>query len=70
MGHYPPGNFKTLHSNFDIYRNCQRIKMKFYILNIFKKFFLNLYQKFCCLIFKYLNAKVAERLNKHDDVIE
>ena len=29
-----------------------------------------MYQKFCCLIFKYLNAKVAERLNKHDDVIE
>jgi len=28
----PPENLKTLHSNFDICRNFQRIKMKFYIL--------------------------------------
>jgi len=27
-----PENFKTLHSNFDICRNFQKIKMKFYIL--------------------------------------
>jgi len=27
-----PENFKTLHSNFDICRNFQRIKMKFYTL--------------------------------------
>ena len=37
-GHLPPPEiFKTLHSNFDICRNFQRIKMKFYILIIFKK---------------------------------
>jgi len=35
-GHLPPEIFKTLHSNFDI-RNVQRIKMKLYILIIFKK---------------------------------
>jgi len=34
-------NFKTLHGNFDICRNFQRIKMKFYILTIFKKSYLN-----------------------------
>jgi len=32
-----PENFKTLYSNFDICRNFQRIKMKCYILIIFKK---------------------------------
>ena len=32
-----PEIFKTLHSNFDICRNFQRIKMKFYILIILKK---------------------------------
>jgi len=32
-----PEIFKTLHSNFDICRNFQRIKMKFYILINFKK---------------------------------
>jgi len=31
-GFPPPENLKTLHSNFDICRNFQRIKMKFYIL--------------------------------------
>ena len=31
-----PKIFKTFHSNFDICRNFQRIKMKFYILIIFK----------------------------------
>jgi len=37
-GHLPPPEiFKTLHSNFDICRNFQRIKMKFYILIIFMK---------------------------------
>jgi len=34
-----PEIFKTLHSNFDICRNFQRIKMKFYILIIFMKFY-------------------------------
>jgi len=32
-----PEIFKTLHRNFDICRNFQRIKMKFYIPIIFKK---------------------------------
>jgi len=36
LGHLPPPEiFKTLHSNFDICRNFERIKMKFYILIIF-----------------------------------
>jgi len=35
----PTEIFKTLHSNFDICRNFQRIKMKSYILIIFKKFY-------------------------------
>jgi len=33
----PPEIFKTLQSNFDIWRNFQRLKMEFYILIIFKK---------------------------------
>jgi len=37
----PPEIFKTLHSNFEICRNFQRIKMKFYILIIFKKSYRN-----------------------------
>jgi len=37
----PLGIFKTLHSNFDICRNFQRIKMKFYILIILKKSYWN-----------------------------
>jgi len=32
----PPEIFKTLHSNFDICRSFQRIKMKFYILMILR----------------------------------
>jgi len=36
-GGIPPENFGTLHSNFNIYRNFQRMKMKFYILIMFKK---------------------------------
>ena len=35
----PPEIFKTLHSNFDICRNFQIIKLKFCILIIFKKSF-------------------------------
>ena len=45
----PPNIFKTLHSNFDIYRNFQRIKMKFYILIIFKKSYWN-FSLSCSLI--------------------
>jgi len=41
LEHMPPEIFKTLHSNFDICRNLQRIKMKFYILIIFKKSYWN-----------------------------
>jgi len=33
--------FKTLHSNFDICRNCHIIKLKFCILINFKKSYLN-----------------------------
>ena len=38
LGHFPPPEiFKTLHSNFGICRNFQRIKMKFCIQIIFQK---------------------------------
>ena len=37
----PPEIFKILHGNFDICRNFQRIKKKFYILSIFKKSYCN-----------------------------
>ena len=37
LGLCPPENFKTLHCNFDTFRNLQRIMMKFCILIIFKK---------------------------------
>jgi len=45
----PPEIFKTLHSNFDICRNFQRMKMKFYILIIFKKSYCN-FSLSCSLI--------------------
>jgi len=38
---FPPENLYILHGNFNICRNFQRIKMKFYILIIFKKSYLN-----------------------------
>ena len=41
LGHLPPEIFKTFHGNFDICSNFQIIKMKFYILVIFKKFHWN-----------------------------
>jgi len=44
-GKCTPENFKTLHSNFDICRNFQTIKMKFYILIILR----NLIWIFLCL---------------------
>ena len=37
----PPEIFKILHGNFDICRNFQRIKQKFFILIIFKKSYWN-----------------------------
>jgi len=37
----PPEIFKTLHSNFDICRNFQIIKLKYCILIIFKKSYSN-----------------------------
>jgi len=45
----PPEIFKTLHSNFDICKNFQKIKMKFDILIIFKKFYWN-FSLSCSLI--------------------
>ena len=42
--------FKTLHSNFDICRNFQRIKMKFYILIILKKSYWNFSLSFSLII--------------------
>ena len=39
-GIFPPLNFKTLHSNFDICRNFKRVKMNFYIVNVFQKSFI------------------------------
>jgi len=44
--------FKTLHSNFDICRNFEKIKMKFYILIIFKKSYWN-FSLPCSLIISY-----------------
>jgi len=37
LGHWSPEIFKTLHSNFTICRNFQKIKIKLHILIIFKK---------------------------------
>jgi len=48
-GKFPPEIFKTLHRNFDIYRNFRRIKMKFYILINFKKSYWN-FSLSCSLI--------------------
>jgi len=46
-GHLPPPElFKTLHSNFDICRNFQIIKLKYCILILFKK---SLIRIFLCL---------------------
>ena len=45
----PPEIFKTLHSNFDICRNFERIKMKFYIPIIFQKSYWN-FSLSCSLI--------------------
>jgi len=53
LGNLPPSQiFKTLHSNFDICRNFQRKKMKFYILIIFKKLYWNF--SFVLLVNYYL----------------
>jgi len=56
----PPEIFKTFHSNFDIYRNFQRIKMKFYILTIFKKFYWN-FSFFFVLLVNYLLTRFILR---------
>jgi len=48
LGHLPHPKFSK-HCNFDIYRNFQRIKMKFSILIIFKKSYLN-FSLSCSLI--------------------
>jgi len=49
LEHFPPENFKTFHKNFDICRNFQRIKMKFYIL----------ITKICILILKIFRNAVC-----------
>jgi len=50
----PPEIFKTLHRNFKICRNFQRIKMKFYVLVIFKKSYWN----FFVMIVNYLYTRI------------
>jgi len=35
LGHFPPEIFKTVHRNFDICRNFQRIKIQFLYCNYF-----------------------------------
>ena len=52
LGICTPEIFKTLHSNFVICRNFQRIKMKVYILIIFKKSYLNF--SLSCSLFIFL----------------
>jgi len=46
-----PQNFKTLHSNFDICRNFQRIKMKFLVFYSFRK---GLFEFFFVRLVNYL----------------
>jgi len=59
MGHLPhTENFKSLHSNFDIYRNVQRFKMKFYFLIIFEK---TLFEFFFVLLVNYLLTRFILR---------
>jgi len=50
VGIIHPENFKTLHSNFDICRNFQRINMKCYIL-IMKILYSNSENWVCTLLF-------------------
>jgi len=58
----PAKIFKALHSNFDIYKNFQRMKMKFYILIIFKKLYWNFSLR-CSLIIIYLQDLSWDRLS-------
>ena len=56
-----PEIFKTLHSNFDICRNILRIKMKFYILMIFKKSCWNF--SLSCSLIIFLQDLSCDRLS-------
>ena len=58
---FPPEIFKALHSNFDICRNFQRIKMKFYILIIVKKFYWNF--SLSCSLIIFLQDLACDRLS-------
>jgi len=58
----PPGIFKTLHSDFDICRNFQRLKMKFCILTILKKPYCN-FSLSCSLIIISLQDLSWDRLS-------
>ena len=58
----PPEIFKTLHSIFVICRNFQRIKMKVYILLIFKKSYFN-FSLSCSLIIISLEDISWDRLS-------
>ena len=60
-GIFPPEIFKALHSNFDICRNFQRIKMKFYILIIVKKFYWNF--SLSCSLIIFLQDLACDRLS-------
>jgi len=57
-----PEIFKTLHRNFDICRNFQRIKMKFHILIIFKNSYWN-FSLSCSLIIISLQDLSWDRLS-------
>ena len=59
----PPENFKMLHSNFDICRNFQRIKMKFYIL--FPKIFRNAVCVYALILFLTLIVNIITVLLSH-----
>jgi len=56
----PPEIFKKLHNNFEICRNFQRIKMKIYILIIFKKSYWNF--SLSCSLFISLHDLSWDRL--------
>jgi len=56
LGHLHPENFEVLHSNFNICKNFQRIKMRFYIL-ILKMFnsILKIFRNAVCLRFDFVS---------------
>jgi len=54
----PPEIFKAFHSDFDICRNFQRIKMKIFFLIIFKKSYWN----FSVLLVNYLLTRILRQV--------